>query len=62
VVNGTEVKRDHVERLYRTMLNSEAGTPTDEEALSAKLSILEDMINDEILFARAAGRQFAPTE
>jgi peptidyl-prolyl cis-trans isomerase SurA len=62
VVNGTEVKRDHVERLYRTMLNSEAGTPTDEEALSAKLSILEDMINDEILIARAAGLQIAPTE
>jgi peptidyl-prolyl cis-trans isomerase SurA len=44
------------------MLNSEAGTPTDEEALSAKLSILEDMINDEILIARAAGLQIAPTE
>src|SRR6188508_1864501 len=62
VVNGTELKRDHVERLYRTMLNSEAGTPTDEEALSAKLSILEDMINDEILIARAAGLKIAPTE
>ena len=62
VVNGTELKRDHVERLYRTMLNSEAGTPTDEEALSAKLGILEDMINDEILIARAEGLKIAPTD
>ena len=62
VVNGTELRRDHVERLYRTMLNSDAGIPTDEEALSAKLSILEDMINDEILIARAAGLKIAPTE
>ena len=62
VVNGKELRRDHVERLYRTMLNSDAGTPTEEEALGAKLSILEDMINDEILLARAAGLQIAPTE
>jgi peptidyl-prolyl cis-trans isomerase SurA len=44
------------------MLNAQAGIPTDEEALGAKLSILEDMINDEILLARAAGLQIAPTE
>ena len=62
VVNGTEVKREHVERLYRTMLNNEAGIPTEEEALGAKLSILEDMINDEILIARATGLKIAPTE
>ena len=62
VVNGTELKRDHVERLYRTMLNAEARTPTEEEALNAKLGILEDMINDEILIARAAGLKIAPTE
>ena len=62
VVNGMELKRDHVERLYRTMLNAEAGIPTDEEALSAKLSILEDMINDEILIARATSLKVAPTE
>src|SRR5687767_7273658 len=62
VVNGTELKRDHVERLYRTMLNSEAPAPTEEEALGAKLSILEDMINDEILIARATGLKIAPTD
>lgn len=62
VVNGTELKRDHVERLYRTMLNADSGVPTEEEALSAKLGILEDMINDEILIARAAGLKIAPTD
>jgi peptidyl-prolyl cis-trans isomerase SurA len=44
------------------MLNADAGIPTEEEALGAKLSILEDMINDEILIARAQGLQIAPTE
>lgn len=62
VVNGTELRRDHVERLYRTMLDNNSGIPTDEEALSAKLGILEDMINDELLIARAAGLQVAPTD
>lgn len=62
VVNGTEVRRDHVERLYRTMLNPDAGTPTDEEALGAKLNILEDIISDEILLARAPALQIAPTD
>lgn len=62
MVNGKEVRRDHVERLYRTMLNPEAGIPTEEEALGAKLGLLEDMINDEILMARAAALQIAPTE
>lgn len=62
VVNGKELRRDHVERLYRTMLSPDAGIPTDEEALGAKLSILEDLINDELLLARAPGLQVAPTE
>jgi peptidyl-prolyl cis-trans isomerase SurA len=61
-VNGTEIRRDHVERLYRTMLDPSAGTPTDEEALGAKLNILEDIIGDEILLARAPALQIAPTD
>ena len=43
VVNGKELRRDHVERLYRTMLDPGAPAPTDEEALGAKLGILEDL-------------------
>ncbi len=61
VVNGKELRRDHVERLYRTMLNPGAPTPTDEEALGAKLGILEDMIQDEILLTRAAALKIEPT-
>jgi peptidyl-prolyl cis-trans isomerase SurA len=60
-VNGKELRRDHVERLYRAMLNPDAGVPTDEEVLGAKLGILEDMIHDEILLARAAGLKIEPT-
>jgi peptidyl-prolyl cis-trans isomerase SurA len=62
VVNGTQVKRAHVERLYRTMLNPQAPAPTDEEALGAKLNILEDIISDELLLARATALQIAPTD
>ena len=62
VVNGTEVRREHVERLYRTMLDPSAETPTDEEVVNAKLSILEDLIHTELLIARAPALQIAPTD
>lgn len=61
VVNGKEVGRDHVERLYRTMLSPDAPTPTDEEALDAKLSILDDLIRNELLLARAPALNIEPT-
>ena len=62
VVNGTEVRREHVERLYRTMQDPTAEAPTDEEAVNAKLSILEDIIHSELLVAKAAALQVAPTD
>jgi peptidyl-prolyl cis-trans isomerase SurA len=53
VVNGSEIMRDEVEKAFRRL--DAAQTPlSEEEALNAKLNLLEDFIVQEILIARAA--------
>lgn len=51
VVNGREIKRDEVEKAFRRLGDNQQ--LSDEEALSAKLTVLEDLILQEILLARA---------
>lgn len=53
VVNGQEIKRDDVEKYYRTRVNPEGQEPSQEEALSLKLNVLDELINNEILLERA---------
>jgi peptidyl-prolyl cis-trans isomerase SurA len=53
VVNGTEIKRDEVEKYYRSQVNPEAQEPSQEEILSLKLNVIEQLINNEILLERA---------
>ncbi len=53
VVNGKEIKREEVEKYYRTRVNTEGPQPSHEESLSLKLNILEELINNEILYERA---------
>ncbi len=53
VVNGTEIKRDEVEKYYKSQINQEAQEPSQEEALSLKLNVVEQLINNEILLERA---------
>ena len=53
VVNGTEIRRDEVEKYYRSQVNPEAPEPSQEEALSLKLNVIEQLINNEILLERA---------
>ncbi len=53
VVNGTEIKRDEVEKYYKSQINPEAQEPSQEEALSLKLNVVEQLINNEILLERA---------
>lgn len=53
-VNGTEINRAEVEKYYRSRQESQGGaSPSQDEALSLKLSILDQLINNEILFQRA---------
>jgi peptidyl-prolyl cis-trans isomerase SurA len=53
VVNGTEIKRDDVEKYYRSQVNPEGQKPTPEDSLSLKLNVVEQLINNEILLERA---------
>jgi peptidyl-prolyl cis-trans isomerase SurA len=53
LVNGQEIKRDEVEKYYRTRVNPEGQEPSQEEVLSLKLNVLEELINNEILLERA---------
>ncbi len=53
VVNGKEIKRDEVEKYYRTRVAPEGQEPSQEEALSLKLNVLDELINNEILLERA---------
>jgi peptidyl-prolyl cis-trans isomerase SurA len=53
VVNGKEIKRDEVDKYYRTRVNPEGQEPSQEEALSLKLNVLDELINNEILTERA---------
>lgn len=53
VVNGQEIKRDEVEKYYRSRANPEGQEPSQEEALSLKLNILDELVNNEILLERA---------
>jgi peptidyl-prolyl cis-trans isomerase SurA len=54
VVNGKDISRAEVEKYYRTRVNADAPAPSQEEALSLKLSILDELINNEILIERAS--------
>jgi peptidyl-prolyl cis-trans isomerase SurA len=53
VANGKEIKREEVEKYYRTRINPEGQEPSQEEALSLKLNVLDELINNEILLERA---------
>jgi peptidyl-prolyl cis-trans isomerase SurA len=51
-VDGREIKRDDVEKAYRRSRQANA-TPSDDEATVAKLSVLNDLIVQDILLAKA---------
>jgi peptidyl-prolyl cis-trans isomerase SurA len=53
IVNGKEIKRADVDKYYRTRVNPEGQEPSQEEALSLKLNVLDELINNEILLERA---------
>jgi peptidyl-prolyl cis-trans isomerase SurA len=53
VVNGTEIKRDEVDKYYKSQVNPESQEPSQEEALTLKLNVVEQLINNEILLERA---------
>ena len=54
VVDGREISRDAVEKAYRRTQDPAQAPQSDEEALAAKLSLLDDLILQDILIAKAA--------
>lgn len=52
-VNGKEIRRDEVDKYYRTRVNPEGQEPSQEEILTLKLNVLDELINNEILLQRA---------
>lgn len=61
VVNGTEIRRDRVDRFYSSMLASNEATPSEEEAIAAKLGLVDELITDALLLARATELKIVPT-
>ena len=53
VVDGKQIMRQDVEKIFRSRVNADAPAPSQEEALSLKLGILDELINSEILLERA---------
>ncbi len=53
VVNGKDVTRAEVDKYYRSQLNPDAPAPSQDEALSLKLNILDELVNNQILLQRA---------
>ena len=53
VVNGQQIHRDEAEKYYKSRLNPQAPTPSQEEALSLTLNVLDELINNDILIQRA---------
>jgi len=52
-VDGREIRREDVEKVYRRVAQT-SPAPSEEEALTAKLSLLNELIVQDILIARAA--------
>jgi peptidyl-prolyl cis-trans isomerase SurA len=53
VVDGKDITRAEVDKFYRTQLNPDAPEPSQDEALSLKLNILDELINNQILLEKA---------
>jgi peptidyl-prolyl cis-trans isomerase SurA len=56
VVNGREIKRDDVEKAFRRNQQPTAN-PSDEEAFAAKLALLDELITQDLLLAKAGALQ-----
>src|SRR5688500_18962850 len=60
VVDGRPITRDDVDKAYRRVRDT-AQTLSEEEVLTAKLGLLNDLIVQEVLLAKAAGLKLEVT-
>jgi peptidyl-prolyl cis-trans isomerase SurA len=62
VVDGRQIRRDDVELAFRRLTQPNAAPPSDAEALSAKLELVSQLIDQEILLGRAQTLGIAVTD
>jgi peptidyl-prolyl cis-trans isomerase SurA len=62
VANGKEIMREDVEKNFRSGRDSDSPALSSEETLSLKLSILDELINSEILLQRASQMNLMATD
>jgi peptidyl-prolyl cis-trans isomerase SurA len=62
VVNGHEIKSSEVEKIYRSTSTAETSNASQEEALSRKLDVLEQLITNEIMMELAQKQGLAATD
>lgn len=64
VVNNHDIRRDQVDKYYRSssLEQGTTATPSQEEALSLKLNVLDELINDEILLQLAQKQNLVATD
>jgi peptidyl-prolyl cis-trans isomerase SurA len=53
VVDGAPITSAEVDKFYRTQLNPDAPQPSQDEALSLKLNVLDELVNNHILLEKA---------
>jgi peptidyl-prolyl cis-trans isomerase SurA len=61
-VNGKEILRSDLEKYYKASLNDKPPKPSAEQADIVRLNILRQMIDDEILWQRAAKLNLAASD
>jgi len=61
-VDGRSITRDDVEKLYRSTTAPDAAPMSDEESLLLKLNVLDDLISQDILVAKAQALGVAATD
>ena len=53
VVDGQNITRDDVEKAYKMAVDPATAPPSDEEVMTAKLNIVDELITQQVLIARA---------
>jgi peptidyl-prolyl cis-trans isomerase SurA len=61
-VNGKDIQRSELEKYYKASISSSAQTPSVEQADIMRLNILKQLIEDEILWQRAATLHLAASD
>jgi peptidyl-prolyl cis-trans isomerase SurA len=62
VVDQYEIKRDEVEKAYRRVAPAPPVTPSEDEMMTAKLGIVDELITQQVLVAKAAALNLQVTD